>query len=119
MTDWNPTRSNINIIREQIAAKANLQKPFMASQNAVPLTITDRDVFPYNRNFRGINISSEPVILEREAGWRPRHDACYQPIRYAKETKKEFCWQVPCSTTFPCNAIQYAGIETGCVITSP
>ena len=118
MSIWDPTRSNINHIREQIIAKTDNAKPFLPSLNAVQLSVTDRDTFPYTRNYRGISSSFEPVILEREAGWRPRHDPCYNPIRQSKKEIKEFCWQIPCSTTLPCNAIHYAGIQSGCVIIS-
>jgi hypothetical protein len=99
-------KSNVNIIRDQIEAKVGKQ-PFFASQNAASLTVTDMDTFPYPRFYRGIYQLEEPVVMEREAGWRPRHDACYTPVK-AKCTEKgpEYCWQVPCSTVFPCRAPQ-------------
>ena len=99
-------KSNVNFIRDQIEAKVGRQ-PFFASQNAASLTVTDMDTFPYPRFYRGIYQLEEPVVMEREAGWRPRHDACYTPVK-AKCTEKgpEYCWQVPCSTVFPCRAPQ-------------
>jgi hypothetical protein len=39
--------------------------------------ITDYDHFPYTRNFRGVYNITTPVIIEREAGFRPRNDQCY------------------------------------------
>ena len=39
--------------------------------------ITDYDHFPYTRNYRGVYNSTTPVIIEREAGFRPRNDQCY------------------------------------------
>ena len=36
-------KSNVNIIRDQIEAKVNTNGPFFATQNAVPLTVTDID----------------------------------------------------------------------------
>ena len=95
-------KDNVNIIRDQIAAKVQ-SKPFMASQNAVDLTVTDFDTFPYPRYYRGIYQLSEPVVLEREAGWRRRYDNCYNPDRIVPEETMEMCWQVPCSTVFPCH----------------
>ncbi len=95
-------RSNVNIIRDQIEAKVSSQ-PFFASQNAVNLTVTDMDTFPYPRFYRGIYQTTKPVILEREAGWRQRHDMCYQPIRNDPLEIPRYCWQVPCSTVFPCH----------------
>ena len=96
-------KSNVNIIRDQIEAKVGRQ-PFFASQNAASLKVTDMDTFPYPRFYRGIYQLEEPVVLEREAGWRPRYDACYTPTRVVKEESPIYCWQAPCSTVFPCRA---------------
>jgi len=60
----NLVRHNVNTIRDQIEAKIQ-SRPFFASQNAVSLTVTDFDAFPYPRFYRGIYQSSEPVVLER------------------------------------------------------
>ena len=87
-------RNNVNIIRDQIEAKVAC-KPYFASQNAVNLTVTDQDSFPYTRYYRGIYQTSKPVVFEREAGWRQRHDACYEPIRELKVTRPNYCWQNP------------------------
>lgn len=95
-------KSNVNIIRDQIEAKVNTDTPFFATQNAVPLTVTDMDTFPYPRYYRGIHQIEEPVVFEREAGWRTHNDECYKPIDYTPVTHVEYCWQTPCSTVFPC-----------------
>ena len=108
------TLNNVNIIRDQIEAKVN-SKPFFASQNAVNLTITDIDTFPYPRFYRGIYQSSDPVIFEREAGWRQRHDSCYEPITTYDYKEPKYCWQVPCSTVFPCHNLKFASQENYCV----
>ena len=46
---------------------------------------------------------SEPVIAEREAGWRKRQDSCYKvnapPIR---DNYPNHCFQSACSTIYPC-----------------
>jgi hypothetical protein len=94
-------KSNVNVIRDQIAAKVSAS-PFFASQNAAPLTVTDMDTFPYPRHYRGIYQLSEPVVFEREAGWRQRHDVCYTPLYEYTPSNPQYCWQVPCSTVFPC-----------------
>ena len=112
-------RSNVNVIRDQIEAKVN-SEPFFASQNAASLTVTDIDTFPYPRFYRGVYQSSEPVIFEREAGWRQRHDLCYQPERIFDIETPKYCWQVPCSTVFPCHrwhgpAAKAVGQEYYCV----
>ena len=46
---------------------------------------------------------TDPVVMEREAGWRQRHDICYEPTRIYKPKIPKYCWQVPCSTVFPCH----------------
>jgi hypothetical protein len=112
-------KQNVNTIRDQIEAKIQ-SKPFFASQNAVNLTVTDFDTFPYPRFYRGIYQSSEPVVLEREAGWRQRHDDCYEPVRHYEVDEPKYCWQVPCSTVFPCHkfhgpAAKAVGQEYFCV----
>ena len=94
-------KSNVNIIRDQIEAKVGRQ-PFFASQNAASMIVTDMDTFPYPRFYRGVYQLEEPVVLEREAGWRVRQESCYTPTRIVSEEKVEYCWQVPCSTVFPC-----------------
>ena len=95
-------RSNVNSVRDQIEAKVG-SEPFYASQNAVNLNVTDIDTFPYPRFYRGVYQLSEPVVMEREAGWRQRHDLCYEPTRVYEVEQPNYCWQVPCSTVFPCN----------------
>lgn len=96
-------KSNVNNIRDQIEAKIGKQ-PFLASQNSTSLTVTDLDTFPYPRFYRGIYQIEEPVVFEREAGWRQRHDECYIPKRIINSENPKYCWQVPCSTIFPCRA---------------
>ena len=71
-------KSNINSIREQIKRKKG-DKPYFATQKEAMSVTTDYDVFPYPRYFRGVATSSEPIVAEREAGYRDRHDNCYVP----------------------------------------
>ena len=100
----NLVRSNVNIIRDQIEAKASAN-PFFASDKAVSMTVTDQDTFPYPRHFRGVYQMQKPVVFEREAGWRQRHDDCYTPLRVYNPQQPSYCWQVPCSTVFPCHKV--------------
>ena len=113
------TQKNIEHVRSQIAAKTKGVLPFYASANAAPLVVTDRDVFPYGRFYRGIANSSNPVIYEREAGWRRRNDSCYEPQRKFDLETPNYCWQTACSTVLPCNKLEVASVGTGCVIISP
>ena len=110
---------NVHSVREQIAYKVS-SIPFLASNKAVNGSITDQDTFPYPRYFRGMYQSDRPVVFEREAGWRPRNDNCYCPNRPCIPDPVQFCWQVPCSTTFPCvRPPPVAAAQTACVYLSP
>lgn len=72
--------NNINLhnIQEQIKRK-KMSCPFFATTEDSKSVITDYDTFPYPRYFRGDPKSSFPIVAEREAGWRPRHDNSYYP----------------------------------------
>lgn len=98
---------NVNVIREQILKK-NSTQPFLTTIKDAGSVITDHDVFPYPRYFQGIPTSEFPIISEREAGFRPVNNACYQlnlspnfdnpfPYNYPNH-----CFQAPCSTVHPC-----------------
>jgi hypothetical protein len=92
---------NIENIRQEIAKKIN--GPYFASQHTVNKITTDMDHHPYSRWFRGVYYYPEPIVLEREAGWRTRNDNCYNVITPMPESKQpEHCFEVPCSTILPC-----------------
>ncbi len=111
-------KDNVNIVRSQIQQKIK-SSPFFASNKAVNMSITDRDSFPYNRYYRGVADISEPVIMEREAGWRQRHDGCYEPVRVDKLVTPVYCWQTACSTVLPCTKVNNSAQNTNCIIFSP
>ena len=71
----NINEHNLNSIKKQIELKKG-NKPFLATTEHATGVITDHDVFPYPRYFRGIAISNIPVVAEREAGWRNRNNDC-------------------------------------------
>jgi hypothetical protein len=93
---------NVSAVRKQILMKQGYN-PYYGTINAAEAVITDMDHFPYTRFYRGVYNSSDPVVMEREAGWRPRRPACYQgkccdtPLPYPKH-----CFETACGTTFPC-----------------
>lgn len=95
--------ANIASIRKQIAEKTK-STPFYGTSNNVSSITTDMDHFPYTRNFRGIYKSTEPVVFEREAGWRPRQDSCYS-VNYCKNKGPypNHCFETACSTVYPCH----------------
>lgn len=87
-------------IIDRLIAYKKAPEPFYAT----PTTIkTDMDMFPYQRFFRGEFESDKAIILEREAGWRPRHDNAYQiPITVdSKSYYPNHAFQAAPSTTYP------------------
>jgi hypothetical protein len=97
------TQNNINAVRDGIAHKLNYNVPFYGSIQDTSNVITDQDHFPYNRYFRGVYNESKPIVFEREAGWRPRNDACYKQIVAPTYYRPKYCWEGPCSTIYPCD----------------
>ena len=110
-------QSNVKNIREQIERKKGYN-PYHATVTQSVQVLTDYDTFPYPRYYRGVPDSTVPIVAEREAGWRPRHDSCYEVIQpngmemYPKYPNH--CWQGPCSLVTPCypeHASRYASLE--------
>jgi hypothetical protein len=106
--------SNVLSVREQIALKTN-PNPFHATVAQSASVLTDFDTFPYPRYYRGIPETSVPIVAEREAGWRERHDSCYQPkIPHQLPLYPNHCFSTSCSSTAPCYpeyASRYADLE--------
>lgn len=97
-------------IQTQIARKKSWQ-PYWADVATTSAVLTDFDSFPYTRWWRGAPGLSDPVVIDREAGWRPRQDACYQyggcKNAYREDgleesVAKQACFETACSTVFPC-----------------
>jgi hypothetical protein len=70
-------RSNTSEISQQIRRKKESTPYFATTKEAVSV-ITDYDTFPYPRYFKGEYDNYLPIVAEREAGWRPRHDDAYK-----------------------------------------
>lgn len=109
--------NNINNIRRQIELKKG-SDPYHTTVAQAPQVLTDYDTFPYPRYFRGVPESDVPIVAEREAGWRPRHDNCYkvtEPVGLpAYPEYPNNCFQSACSTVFPCYpeyASRYTDLE--------
>jgi hypothetical protein len=95
---------NVQTIREQISKK-KLSQPYLATSVPKTHVMTDYDSFPYTRWFRGVPQMHNPVIAEREAGWRTRRDDCYNlviPVNNIHNNYPNHCFETACSTTFPC-----------------
>ena len=104
MSDITPelNRQTIEMIRNQIAKKIS-NNPYFANADTVTKSITDMDHQPYTRWFRGVYYNPEPVIMEREAGWRPIRNSCYEVnIPPKKDDEPNHCFEIPCTTTLPC-----------------
>lgn len=110
MESLTDTLNNRNI--ENIRYQINLKKenfPYYGTSLNNRNVITDYDTFPYPRYFRGEPNSDNPIISEREAGWRPRNEDCYDDNYKRVNTQgkhhdvvnpKHF-FQPPCSTVYP------------------
>lgn len=98
----NINKNNILNIHKQINTKKGCE-PYLATKGKVTEILTDYDTFPYPRYFKGIPGYSEPVVAEREAGWRPRHDNCYNfTYPMSRSEKPNHCFEYACSTVLPC-----------------
>lgn len=96
--------NNVENIRDMINKK-NSNIPFYPTIKNASSTFTDYDNFPYNRNFRGVYYSSSPVVIEREAGFRPRRDDCYKiniPNDKIEKPYPNHCFESACSVVYPC-----------------
>lgn len=69
--------SNVGTVRTLISRKIS-HIPYYATEQQAMSTFTDQDHFPYTRYYRGIAESSVPIVMEREAGWRPLNNQCYR-----------------------------------------
>ena len=78
-------------------------RPYFATNKSVMNIVTDMDHHPYTRWFRGVYYYPDPVIMEREAGWRQQKNACYGLVMPQKPEKEpNHCFEIPCTTTLPC-----------------
>lgn len=99
------TKNNVDVVRQGILYKTG-SDPFIPTIGLAESTITDYDTFPYPRWYRGVPRSSEPVVAEREAGWRVRNDQCYRVNTCSGDSLSypypKHCFETACSTVFPC-----------------
>lgn len=92
-------QNNINL-QTQIELKQNIAKPFFATQNTIGSVISEYNVFPFNRWYKGNAYSTEPIVDDRNAGWRvAKHPKMESPNVYPFTQKTTF--EPPCTTQFP------------------
>jgi hypothetical protein len=101
----NPSQIN-NINTTNIRYQINQKKksiPYYGTLESGSGCLTDMDNFPYKRYFRGIPDSPYPIVAEREAGWRPVNNDCYNvedPTKIKNIHKN--CFESACSVVYPC-----------------
>jgi len=96
------TDANVDFVQSQIHRK-NENTPYYSTGDIIQNSVNDLDHFPYDRFYRGIPESEHPVVFEREAGYRQRHDYSYTPCPHLPDDKPiHGCFQMPCSTVYPC-----------------
>ena len=94
--------NNIYSVRKQIISKINYL-PHVGTLNGASSVLTDMDHFPYTRFYRGVPSSSQPVMFEREAGWRPQRESCYKLHKIQEQDPyPNHCFESACSTVYPC-----------------
>jgi hypothetical protein len=94
--------NNKDIIQNEIRNKIQYARPYYATNRSVGKTVTDFDDFPYNRWYRGIATNPNPVIIEREAGYRYVEKNCYIDKQSYTVNYPKHCFEAPCSTVYPC-----------------
>ena len=98
------SNNNVASVRHQINQKMK-SKPFYGTITDSDSVITDMDHFPYTRFFRGVYHSPNPIVFEREAGWRPLRNSSYKAAAcHVKPQPSGLCFENACSTVYPCYA---------------
>jgi hypothetical protein len=94
------------IIQNEILKK-NTNYPYRTTVNDIKSVVTDHDVFPYTRYWRGDYRSDVPIVSDREAGYRKvkKCTTSYDAIDIT-DTVGDACFQYPCNTVYPCNEQQ-------------
>lgn len=97
-------QQNVEYIRGIIEQKKNYCRPYYATSKTVLNTITDQDHFPYTRYFRGVSYYSDPIVFEREAGWREVKNPCYKTVgcETLPSPYPNHCFESCCSLIVPC-----------------
>ena len=96
------TNANIAAVRKQIHLKKGCE-PYYGTINQADAVVTDMDHHPYTRFYRGVYDSHQPVVFEREAGWRPQRDSCYSVNKCNQSSPyPNHCFEAACSTVYPC-----------------
>jgi len=92
--------ANHNFVQSLIQNKKN----FIPYYSSGPSVVTDMDVFPYTRFYRNDPTSDSVQIFEREAGWKPVKNKCYNDpvVKPELDLYPNHCFQSAPSVTYPC-----------------
>jgi len=94
--------SNEQKIKNKILLKKG-SEPYFPSYNNITKIVNDIDHLPYTRFYRGRYKSDKPIVFEREAGWRPIKNSCYNVKNPNTESSyPNHCFETACSTVYPC-----------------
>lgn len=96
------TDKNIAIVRGLIK-RSQQSAPLYVTGDIPSSVITDYDTFPYPRWFRGVYDNSNPIVAEREAGYRILQSESYTDSKKKNETEAvlEHVFQTACTTIKP------------------
>lgn len=94
--------NNRALIAQQILMKQQQSRPYYATRAMSESILTPYDHFPYKYFYRGDPYAPNPVVMEREAGYRPLNNECYRVQTDPQHYQHSSCWATPCSTVFPC-----------------
>ena len=96
--------NNISNIR-YLVNKKKQPNVFYATENDTSAVLTDMDNFPYQRFYRGQPESPNPIVFNREAGWREVKNNCYNvedPTTKNIKNTHAHCFETGCSVVYPC-----------------
>jgi hypothetical protein len=99
MSQNNNNMLNILNIKNLIQAK-KYSDPIDVTENNGKAVYTPYNVFPYNGWFKGNYLCSEPLVAEREAGYRKIKK--YNSTEKLENINHNVCFQGPCSLVKPC-----------------
>lgn len=102
-----------------IDAKSQYGKAFYATAQDVARVVTDMDHFPYTRFYRGQYDSDQPVVMDRQAGYRFVNQPCYRTQTEYNVPYPNYCFESACSTIYPCLPAQLIADSRAWVWQSP
>lgn len=111
----------MNTIQKQIQESIQSSSGYFPPSEEIYKVQTDINVWPYNRYFRGSPSSDEPIIWEREAGYQEilPQKPIQSILTFQKEPYPTTCFQIPCSTTLPCQSNNFQPSRKSCIYISP